>query len=132
MRLRRFLPILAWWPTVNRETLQADAKAGLTGSLILVPQGVAFATIAGMPPEYGLYVAMVPVILAALPGSSWHLVARPTTAISIVVFATPSPLAEPGSPGFVQLALTASTAYPPPTLTMASLGASSRKRRTTE
>ena len=106
MRLQRFLPFLAWWPLVNKETLKADAKAGLTGSLILVPQGVAFATIAGMPPEYGLYAAMVPVIVAALFGSSWHLVAGPTTAISIVVFATLSPLAEPGSPGFVQLALT--------------------------
>lgn len=106
MRLRRFFPFLAWWPMVNRDTLQADAKAGLTGSLILVPQGVAFATIAGMPPEYGLYAAMVPVIVAALFGSSWHLVAGPTTAISIVVFATLSPLAEPGSPDFVQLALT--------------------------
>ena len=106
MQLQRFLPFLAWWPLVNRETLLADLKAGLTGSLILVPQGVAFATIAGMPPEYGLYAAMVPVVVAALFGSSWHLVAGPTTAISIVVYATLSPLAEPGSPGFVQLALT--------------------------
>lgn len=106
MRLQRFFPFLTWWPLVNKETLQADAKAGLTGSLILVLQGVAFATIAGMPPEYGLYAAMMPVIVAALFGSSWHLVAGPTTAISIVVFATLSPLAEPGSPAFVQLALT--------------------------
>ena len=105
-QLQRFLPFLAWWPLVNGGTLLADLKAGLTGSLILVPQGVAFATIAGMPPAYGLYAAMVPVVVAALFGSSWHLVAGPTTAISIVVYATLSPLAEPGSPGFVQLALT--------------------------
>jgi len=59
--------------------------AGLTGAIIVLPQGVAFATIAGLPPEYGLYAAMVPAIIAALFGSSWHLVSGPTTAISIVV-----------------------------------------------
>ena len=103
---RRLLPFLLWWPRVDRASLKADLAAGLTGSLILVPQGVAFATIAGMPPEYGLYAAMVPVIVAALFGSSWHLVAGPTTAISIVVYATLSPLAAPGSPDYVRLALT--------------------------
>jgi len=106
--LRQFLPFLAWWGWVDRRTLRADFGAGLTGSLILVPQGVAFATIAGMPPEYGLYAAMVPVIVSALFGSSWHLVGGPTTAISIVVFASLSPLAEPGSAAFVKLALTLS------------------------
>ena len=91
---------------VNPRTLRADAIAGLTGGLVLVPQGVAFATIAGMPPEYGLYAAMLPAIVAALWGSSWHLVSGPTTAISIVVFATMSPLAPVGSAEYVSLVLT--------------------------
>ncbi len=91
---------------VNRRTLRADLLAGLTGGLVLVPQGVAFATIAGMPPEYGLYAAMLPAVVAALWGSSWHLVSGPTTAISIVVFATVSPLAPAGTPEFVKLVLT--------------------------
>ena len=104
--LRRLLPFLAWWPRVNRGTLRADAVAGLTGGIVLVPQGVAFATIAGMPPEYGLYAAMLPAIVAALWGSSWHLVSGPTTAISIVVFATISPLAAAGTPAYVGLVLT--------------------------
>ena len=91
---------------VRRDTLRADAIAGLTGGLVLVPQGVAFATIAGMPPEYGLYAAMLPAIVAALWGSSWHLVSGPTTAISIVVFATMSPLAPVGSAEYVSLVLT--------------------------
>ena len=95
--LHAWLPFLRWWPRVTRGTLRADLIAGLTGGLILVPQGVAFATIAGMPPEYGLYAAMLPAVVAALWGSSWHLVSGPTTAISIVVFATMSPLAEAGS-----------------------------------
>jgi SulP family sulfate permease len=105
---RAWLPMRHWWHRVDRHTLRADLMAGLTGSIILVPQGVAFATIAGMPPEYGLYAAMVPAIVAALFGSSWHLVSGPTTAISIVVLATLSPLAEPGSAAFVSLALTLS------------------------
>ncbi len=103
--LSAWLPFLRWWPRVNRTTTRADLIAGLTGGLILVPQGVAFATIAGMPPEYGLYAAMLPAVVAALWGSSWHLVSGPTTAISIVVFATMSPLAEAGSAAYVQLVL---------------------------
>ena len=91
---------------VDRITLRADAIAGLTGGLVLVPQAVAFATIAGMPPEYGLYAAMLPAVVAALWGSSWHLVSGPTTAISIVVFATISPLAEPGTSAYIALVLT--------------------------
>jgi SulP family sulfate permease len=101
-----WLPFLRWWPRVNRQTLRFDAVAGLTGGIILVPQGVAFATVAGMPPEFGLYAAMIPAIIAALWGSSWHLVSGPTTAISIVVFATMSPLAAPGSEAYVKLVLT--------------------------
>ncbi len=104
--LLRVLPFLQWWPLVNRRTLRADLLAGLTGGIIIVPQGVAFATIAGMPPQYGLYAAMVPTIVAALWGSSMHLVSGPTTAISIVIFATISPLAEPGSAEYVGLVLT--------------------------
>lgn len=91
---------------VDKQTTRADIVAGLTGALIVLPQGVAFATIAGMPPEYGLYAAMVPAIIAALFGSSWHLVSGPTTAISIAVFAAMSPLADPGSPQFISMVLT--------------------------
>jgi SulP family sulfate permease len=103
---QRLLPFLRWWPGVDGQTLRADLVAGLTGALVVLPQGVAFATIAGLPPEYGLYSAMVPAVIAALFGSSWHLISGPTTAISIVVFGVISPLAEPGSPDFIRLALT--------------------------
>lgn len=104
--LARLLPFLRWWPMVNRASTKDDLIAGITGAMIVLPQGVAFATIAGMPPEYGLYAAMVPAIIAALFGSSWHLVSGPTTAISIAVFAAMSPLADPGSPQFISLVLT--------------------------
>jgi len=102
----RLLPFLRWWPMVNRDTVRSDLMAGLTGAIIVLPQGVAFATIAGMPPEYGLYAAMVPALIAALFGSSWHLVSGPTTAASIVLFASLSAFAEPASADFVRLALT--------------------------
>jgi SulP family sulfate permease len=103
---RPFVPFLNWFPRVNRGTLKADAMAGLTGALVALPQGVAFATIAGMPPEYGLYAGMIPAVIAALFGSSWHLVSGPTTAASIVLFSVLSPHAEPGSAHYVTLALT--------------------------
>lgn len=102
----RILPLLRWWPMVTRDTLKADLVAGLTGAVVVLPQGVAFAMIAGLPPVYGLYTAMVPAIIAGLFGSSRHLISGPTTAISIVVFAAISKYAEPGSAKFVQLALT--------------------------
>ncbi len=104
--LYKFLPFLRWWPQVTRESLKTDGIAGLSGAIIVLPQAVAFATIAGLPPQYGLYAAMVPTILAALFGSSKHLVSGPTTAISIVVFASASPLAEPGTAQFIGLVLT--------------------------
>ncbi len=104
--LKPFTSFLAWWPRVNRETTRADLMAGLTGALVALPQGVAFATIAGMPPEYGLYAGMIPAIIAALFGSSWHLVSGPTTAASIVLFSVLSPHAEPGTAQYVSLALT--------------------------
>ncbi|BAU46728.1 sulfate permease [Sulfurifustis variabilis] len=102
----RIFPFLRWWPLVQRDTLKADLIAGLTGAVIVLPQGIAFAMIAGLPPVYGLYTAMVPPVIAALFGSSRHLISGPTTAISIVVFATVSKFAEPGSAQFIQMALT--------------------------
>ena len=106
--LQRWLPFVAWAPRVTRDSLRDDATAALTGALIVLPQAVAFATIAGLPPQYGLYAAMVPAVVAALWGSSWHLVSGPTTAISVLVFATLSPLAAPGSDRYVAMVLTLS------------------------
>jgi len=107
-QLARFLPFLQWWPLVGRDSLRADLLAGLIGAVIVLPQGVAFATLAGMPPEYGLYAAMVPTAIAALFGSSLHAVTGPTNAVSLLVFATVAPLAVPGSPQYVGLVLTLS------------------------
>ena len=106
IQLAKIFPFILWFRLTTIETIKADFFAGLTGAIIVLPQSVAFATIAGMPPEYGLYTAMVVPIIAALFGSSFHLVSGPTTAISIVVFAAVSKYAAPGSEEFVALALT--------------------------
>lgn len=105
-QLTSLLPFYRWKHRVNKTTFKLDLMAGLTGAVVVLPQGVAFATIAGMPPEYGLYAGMVPAIIAALFGSSWHLVSGPTTAASIVLFSALSALATPGSAEYVTLALT--------------------------
>ena len=105
-RLVRLLPFLAWRERITVATLTADAQAGLVGALVVLPQGVAYATLAGLPPQHGLYCAMVPVIVAALWGSSWHLISGPTNALSLVVFATVAPLAAPGSADYLTLVLT--------------------------
>ncbi|HEY5325246.1 MAG TPA: SulP family inorganic anion transporter [Caldimonas sp.] len=94
-----------WVRTVDRPTLRTDAVAGLLGALLVLPQGFAFATLAGMPPEYGLATAIVPCAVAALFGSSLHVVSGPTNMISLALFATLAPLAAVGSPAYIQLAL---------------------------
>jgi len=106
MTLHSIFPFLQWFKLITKESVKADLIAGFTGAVIVLPQGVAFATIAGLPPEFGLYTAMVTPIIAALFGSSRHLISGLTTAISIVVFATISNHAEPGSAEFISLALT--------------------------
>ncbi|HEC14920.1 MAG TPA: sodium-independent anion transporter, partial [Rhodospirillales bacterium] len=99
-------PFLNWLPLVNKKTLYADATAAFIGAGIVLPQGVAFAMIAGLPPQYGLYTAIVTPIIAALFGSSRHLISGPTTAISIVVFSTVSKYSEPGSAEYISQVLT--------------------------
>jgi SulP family sulfate permease len=102
----KVFPFLAWRHRVTRATLRADLVAGLISALVVLPQGVAYATLAGMPPQYGLYCAMLPAVVAALWGASWHQISGPTNAMSLVVFATMAPLAAPGSDDYVKLVLT--------------------------
>ena len=94
-----------WAQRVDRLSLRADAVAGVLGALLVLPQGIAFASLAGLPPEYGLTTAIVPAVIAALFGSSWHVVSGPTNANSLALFATLAPLAAVGSPAYIQLAL---------------------------
>lgn len=85
--------------------LKFDAFAGLTGATIVLPQAVAFAAIAGLPPHYGFYTAIIPTIVAAFAGSSWHAVTGPATAISAMVFSALSAQFVPGSAEFISAAI---------------------------
>jgi sulfate permease, SulP family len=103
---RRLVPFARGWPSVTRATTRADFVAGLSGAILGLPQGVAFAILAGLPPEYGLYAAIVPPALAALFGSSWHMISGPTNAVAILLFASLAPLAVAGTPEYIGLVLT--------------------------
>ena len=101
MKAANLFPFLSWLPAVRPRSLGRDALVGLTGAILALPQSIAYALIAGLPAEYGLYAAVVPVIIACLWGSSRHLICGPTAAISVVLFASVSPLALPGTQDYV-------------------------------
>lgn len=98
-------PFLTWLPRQTRASVGRDLVVGLSGAILALPQSIAYALIAGLPPEYGLYAAIIPVLIACLWGSSWHLICGPTAAISIVLYASVSPLAVPASQDYITLIL---------------------------
>ena len=103
------LPFSKWLPEYqNPGIIRADLLAGLTGAIVVMPQGIAFALLAGMPPQYGLYAAMVPCLIAALFGSSRLMVTGPANAISLTTMALIAPLALPESNTYVSYVLTLS------------------------
>jgi SulP family sulfate permease len=102
--LQRFLPFLRWFP-YSGITLRADFIAGLTVALVLVPQSMAYAQLAGLPAYYGLYAAFLPVAVAALWGSSNQLGTGPVAVASLLTASSLTPLAAAGSDAFVALAI---------------------------
>ena len=106
MTLRKIFPFLSWMP-IAKKHWKDDLIAGLTGTIIVIPQAVAFALIAGLPPVYGFYTAMISPIIAALFGSSYHLISGPTTTSSIVLYAVISTVVPPSSDieAFISLAI---------------------------
>lgn len=105
----KWIPLSRWAPEWKQPgVVKADLLAGLTGAIVVLPQGLAFATLAGMPPHYGLYAAIVPCILAAIFGSSRVMVTGPANAISLTTMALIAPLAIPESDQYVSLVLTLS------------------------
>lgn len=103
------LPFCKWLPEYRAPgVIRADIFAGLTGAIVVMPQGIAFALLAGMPPHYGLYAAMIPCLVAALFGSSRLMVTGPANAISLTTMALIAPLALPESSQYVAYVLTLS------------------------
>jgi SulP family sulfate permease len=102
--IARFLPFLSWWP-LRGETVRADLIAGITVALVLIPQSMAYAQLAGLPPYYGLYAAFLPGIIAALWGSSAQLATGPVAVVSLLTASALAPLAASGSSQFIALAI---------------------------
>ena len=94
-----------WVDGVGAASLRADAGAALLAAVLALPQGIAFAALAGLPPAWGLYSAVVPTIVAALAGSSHHVLTGPTNALSLALAASLAPLALAGSAEYLRLAL---------------------------
>ncbi|WP_153132795.1 SulP family inorganic anion transporter [Dechloromonas hortensis] len=100
--LRRFLP--GWLAAYPRQKLGADLAAGLIVTVLVIPQSLAYALLAGLPPQMGLYVSIFPVIAYALLGSSMVQAVGPVAITAIMTYAVLSPLAAPGSAEYILLA----------------------------
>ncbi|MBN1257253.1 MAG: SulP family inorganic anion transporter [Planctomycetes bacterium] len=102
--LLRLFPFIRWYP-LKKGVVGADLIAGITIALVLIPQSMAYAQLAGMPPHYGLYAAFLPVIIAAMWGSSHHLSTGPVALTSLMVATVMVPFAQAGTEEFVSLAI---------------------------
>ena len=105
MRLKEHIPILQWLPNYKKVWLKNDFFAGLTIGVILIPQGIAYAIIAGLPPIYGLYTALIPQIVYAIFGTSRQLAIGPAAMDSLIVASGIGMLASMGSEHFIVLAI---------------------------
>ena len=102
----RFVPFLQWLPELrNKSVLRADFMAGLTVALVLIPQSMAYAQLAGLPPYYGLYASFLPPIVAALFGSSRQLATGPVAVVSLLTASALGPLAVAGGPTYIAYAI---------------------------
>ena len=103
---RRLLPFLRWIDELrDRARLRADIIAGITVALVLTPQSMAYAQLAGLPPHFGLYAAFWPPVVAAVFGSSRQLSTGPVAVVSLMTAAALEPLAVAGSEGFLAYAI---------------------------
>ena len=103
--LPKIILAFGWLRNYKPEDLRADLTAGLIVAIMLVPQGMAYAMLAGLPPVVGLYASTLPLIIYALLGSSRQLAVGPVAMMSLLVFSGVSPLAQPGSEKYISLVL---------------------------
>lgn len=102
----RFIPFLSWIRELrDGKTLKADVVAGITVAMVLVPQSMAYAQLAGLPPYFGLYASFLPPIVASFFGSSRQLATGPVAVVSLLTAASLEPLAASGSEGFLAYAM---------------------------
>ena len=101
----RLLPFLGWFKKYNTAYLRVDFISGLTVALVLIPQSMAYAQLAGLPPYYGLYAAFLPPMIAAMFGSSYQLATGPVAVVSLMTSTALAPLATAGSESFIAYAI---------------------------
>jgi len=106
MNIKQFFPVLEWLPNYKREQLKGDISAGLTVGVMLIPQGMAYAMIAGLPPIFGLYASTIPLIIYAFLGTSRQLAVGPVAMVSLLTAAGVGALAEGGTETYILLAIT--------------------------
>lgn len=102
--MHNLLPFLRWFP-MSATTLRADVVAGITVAMVLVPQSMAYALLAGLPVVYGLYAALLPVVIGAMFGNFNLLHTGPVVMLSIMSLAAVAPLAAVGSDEFIALSI---------------------------
>ncbi len=106
MNRNQFIPSLDWISTYNKDQFKGDLSAGLTVGVMLIPQGMAYAMIAGLPPIYGLYAATIPLVIYALLGTSRQLAVGPVAMVSLLTAAGIGTLADGGTELYILLAIT--------------------------
>lgn len=105
MKISRYLPILDWGSRYNSTTLTNDGVAAIIVTIMLIPQSLAYAMLAGLPPEIGLYASILPLIAYALFGTSRTLAVGPVAVVSLMTLTAASAIAPPGSADFIAAAL---------------------------
>ena len=105
MNIKKIIPILEWLPNYEKSLFRHDLIAGITVGIILIPQGIAYAIIAGLPPIYGLYCALVPQIIYAIFGSARQVAIGPVATDSLIVATGVSTLALAGSESYISIAI---------------------------
>ncbi len=103
--LKRYLPILQWLPGYKKSYLSGDISAGLTVGIMLIPQGMAYAMIAGLPPVFGLYAALIPQVIYAILGTSRQLAVGPVAMDSLLVASGLGALALSGIDEYIAMAI---------------------------
>ncbi len=106
MNLKQFIPAFDWMPKYNNDQFKGDLSAGLTVGVMLIPQGMAYAMIAGLPPIYGLYASTIPLIIYALLGTSRQLAVGPVAMVSLLTATGIGALADGGTETYIMLAIT--------------------------
>lgn len=106
MNIQQFIPAINWLSTYNKQQFRGDLIAGLTVGVMLIPQGMAYAMIAGLPPIYGLYASTIPLFIYAILGTSRQLAVGPVAMVSLLTAAGIGTLAEGGTELYIALAIT--------------------------